>query len=96
MAWTNVTEAMPPAGREVKMKFVDEEADWHGDPVVVLMDIGLDHYKTLLWWNECPDSAQTDQQALAVELFEFITGNNAKEFKGTVETIQRRYTIIKK
>lgn len=61
MAWINVTEAMPPAGKEVKMKFVDGQNEWFGDPVMELKELKMKHYDTLLWWwNESPAIKEED------------------------------------
>jgi hypothetical protein len=60
MAWIKATEAMPPAGKEVKMKWEDGVNQFYGDPVSELKDVRPKHYNTLLWWNESPDSKGND------------------------------------
>jgi hypothetical protein len=50
--------------------------------------------------SESPDSkgnaSAEEQEEIAVEVFEWLTGNNAKENPKAIDAIQRRFTITKK
>lgn len=70
MSWTKCTEAMPPAGSKVRLKWADGNTEWNGDPVSELQTVRVKHYDTLLWWQESPS---TDVSVL-VKGFEKIIG----------------------
>lgn len=90
MAWINVTEAMPPAGKEVKMKFVDGENEWFGDAVRELAELRMKQYDTLLWWwNESPDSKESNQDELWNDAYSMLYENDMGKLKS-------KYTIVKK
>lgn len=52
--WVKATDALPPAGSEVKMKWDDGDKEWYGDPVTELRDVRKQYYHKLLWQQPIP------------------------------------------
>jgi hypothetical protein len=66
--WTKATEAMPPAGKEVKMKFPDSANEFYGDPIRELGNMRPKYYDHLLWWNESDSKGNASAEERIKEL----------------------------
>lgn len=82
MSWTKCTEAMPPAGSKVRLKWADGNTEWSGDPVSQLQTVRVKHYDTLLWWRE-PSS--TDVSGLVDALKNILTLSDTEDLLESVE-----------
>jgi len=78
--WTRVTDVMPPAGKEVKMKWADGENEFYGDPIRELEDVGSRSYKFLLWWREVEAATanQDHEDFVLGRLYDWLIDPNRK------------------
>lgn len=61
--WVKATDALPPAGSEVKMKWDDGDKEWFGDPITELRDVRKQYYHKLLWQQPFTVPVDVEQAA---------------------------------
>lgn len=98
MKWTKATEALPPAGSEVKMKWADGVNEFFGDPIKELRDIRPKYYENLLWWNESESTSPEPLRAALEKVLEKLEGGLdwRKNNSGRFEQIREGVEIAKK
>lgn len=80
---------MPPAGKQVKMKWIDGTTEWTGDIIHELANTHKQYYFKLLWEDESP-TLESD----AVEFYSWLIENSFID-ASSENTPERLYSLFK-